>query len=202
MMAAPEPAFAECAQLAAASAGRLAIDFLRSQSIHVAISFQRTIMRRRYFTVVGYLLLATTAFAGSKPYENGRFGYVIDLPSDFRIVSTPDNGDGLGLASADGSAKLSVWGNYLTDGGFRQESDLRKGYEIDDGWTFTYEKRGTSWASLSGTKGDRIIYMRQIALCYDAMGNFRIEYPASRTKQFGPVIDRLVKSLKAPKHCD
>ncbi|WJH40576.1 hypothetical protein N7E02_08150 [Aliirhizobium terrae] len=159
-------------------------------------------MHRRYITVVATLLLATTSFAGSKPYENGRFGYMIELPSDFRTVSTPDNGDGLGLASADGAAKLSIWGNYLTEGGFRQESDLRKKFETDAGWQFSYEKRGASWASLSGTKGDRIVYIRQIALCDDAMGNFRIEYLAAQQRRFGPVIDRLVKTLKAPKHCE
>jgi hypothetical protein len=86
--------------------------------------------------------------------------------------------------------------------GFSQESDLRKKFEIDDGWKFTYEKRGASWASFSGVKGDRIIYIRQIALCDDAMGNFTLEYPAAQQKRYGPVIDILVTTLKAPKHCD
>jgi hypothetical protein len=37
---------------------------------------------------------------------------------------------------------------------------------------------GASWATLSGVKDNRIIYMRQIALCNDAMGNFTLEQPA------------------------
>lgn len=65
------------------------------------------------------------------------------------------------FVSADGTAKLSVWGNYVTEGGFRQESDLRKKFETEDGWKFSFEKSGASWASLSGTKGDQIIYMRR-----------------------------------------
>jgi hypothetical protein len=157
----------------------------------------------RASVIIISLLAATVATAADyRRYENGRFGYSIDFPSDFKTVSTPENGDGLGLASTDGSAALSVWGNYLTAGGFAQESALRKKFEIDDGWKFTYEKRGASWASLSGTKSDRIIYMRQIALCDDAMGNFTLDYPAAQQKRFGPVVDRLVKTLKAPKHCD
>jgi hypothetical protein len=66
----------------------------------------------------------------------------VDLPTDFTVVGTPENGDGIGLESADGLVKLSVWRNYLTVGGFRQESDQRRKFEIDDGWKFTYEKRG------------------------------------------------------------
>lgn len=160
-------------------------------------------MRHLFASVMFFALSANAGTtADFKPYENGRFGYQIDLPSEFKTVSTPDNGDGLGLASAGGSAKLAVWGNYVTEGGFRQESDLRKRFETDEGWNFSYEKRGASWASLSGTKGDRIVYMRQIALCDDAMGNFRIEYPTGQQKRFGPIIDRLVKSLRAPKHCE
>jgi hypothetical protein len=157
----------------------------------------------RFSIIFVVCVFATSASAADfKPYENGRFGYVIDLPSDFKTVLTPDNGDGIGLESADGTAKLSVWGNYLTEGGFRQESDLRKKFETEDGWKFSDEKRGASWASLSGTKGDQIIYMRQIALCDDAMGNFTLEYPAAQQKRCGPLVDRMVKTLKAPKHCD
>ncbi len=157
----------------------------------------------RFSVIFAACVFATSVVAADfKPYENGRFGYVIDLPADFKTVQIPDNGDGIGLESADGTAKLSVWGNYLTEGGFSQESDLRKKFEVEDGWKFTYEKRGASWASFSGTKGDRIIYMRQIALCDDAMGNFTVEYPAAQQKQFRPLVDRMVKTLKAPKHCD
>ncbi|MBX5012395.1 hypothetical protein HJB67_20875 [Rhizobium lentis] len=160
-------------------------------------------MRRRYVAILAALLSAATAAAADfKPYANGRFGYAADIPSDFKTTLVPENGDGLGLQSPDGKAKLAIWGNYVTEGGFSQESDLRKKFAIDDGWQFTYEKRGASWASLSGVKGDRIIYMRQIALCDDAMGNFTLEYPAAQQKRYAPVIDRLVKTLKAPKHCE
>lgn len=158
-------------------------------------------MRRRYVAILAALLSAATAAAADfKPYANGRFGYAADIPSDFKTTLMPENGDGLGLQSPDGKAKLSIWGNYVTEGGFSQKSDLRKKFATDAGWQFTYEKRGASWASYSGTKGDRIIYMRQIALCDGAMGNFTLEYPARQQKRYGPVIDTMVKTLKAPKH--
>lgn len=202
MMDETQKAFAEYAQLECHLGTQAGIDFLTPRPLHATKRSWETIMQRRYIAVVGFLLLTTSAIAASKAYENGRFGYTIELPSGFKTVSTADNGDGLSLASADGSAKLSVWGDHLTEGGFRQESELRKKFEADDGWMFSYEKRGPSWASISGTKGDRIVYMRQIALCEDTIGNFRLEYPAAQQVRFGPVVDRLVKSLKAPKHCD
>jgi len=146
---------------------------------------------------------ATSANAADfKPYENGRFGYEVDLPSDFRTVLIPDNGDGIGLESADGLAKLSVWGNNITEDSFRAEGDLRRKLQTEEGWKFTYEKRGASWASFSGTNADRFIYMREIALCDNAMGNFTIEYPSAEQKRYGPLIERLVKTLKAPARCE
>ncbi|WP_245269578.1 hypothetical protein [Allorhizobium undicola] len=144
-------------------------------------------MRRRHIIFLAALLAAPMVTAADwKPYTNGRFGYSVDLPAGFRTILVPENGDGIRLESTDGQTKLSVWGNNITEGGFSEESDLRKKFQIDDGWKLTYGKRAASWASFSGTKGDRIIYMRQIALCDDAMGNFTLEYPARQQKRYGP----------------
>ncbi|CCM75337.1 hypothetical protein [Rhizobium mesoamericanum] len=159
-------------------------------------------MLRRSVVSIAVLVASAATAADFATYENGRFGYSIDLPTDFKTVLTPENGDGISLESSDRSTKLSVWGNYLTEGGFAQESKLRWKFEADDGWKFTYEKRGPSWASFSGIKGDRIIYLRQIALCDDAMGNFTLEYPSVAQKRYGPVIERMVKTLKAQRRCD
>jgi hypothetical protein len=149
------------------------------------------------------MLTASFVFAaGFKTYENARFGYFIEMPSDFKIVSIPENGDGLAFESADGVAKLSVWGNYLTQGGFKDESDFRLKSQEDEGWKITYEKRGASWASFSGIKGGHIFYMREIALCDDAMGNFLLEYPADQQRRFGSLVQKLVTTLKAAAHCE
>jgi hypothetical protein len=159
-------------------------------------------MHRLALTVIFYSISITLCVAADfRRYENDRFSYTIDVPSDFKTVLNPDNGDGIGLHSADDSAQLLIWGNNLTQGGFLVESDLRRGYAIDAGFRFTYERRGATWASLSGRKGEKIIYMRQILLCDAAMGNFTLEYPAAQQKRFEPVIDRMVKTLKPHKPC-
>ncbi len=40
------------------------------------------------------VFVTSVVAADFKPHENGRFGYVIDLPSDFKTVQMPGNGDG------------------------------------------------------------------------------------------------------------
>ncbi len=159
-------------------------------------------MSWRSIFLISILASSTASAADFKSYENPRFNYSIEVPSDFKIVSIPENSDGLAFESVDGTAKLSVWGNYLTDGGFKAEGDFRLKAQGEEGWKITYEKRGVSWASFSGVKGGRIFYMREIALCDDAVGNFLLEYPASDQKRFGRVIEKLVKTLKAAPRCE
>jgi hypothetical protein len=156
----------------------------------------------RITTFAMALLSTTTAMAIEfQPYLNSRFGYQIDLPSTFKVVSVADNGDGQSLQSSDGSATLLVWGNYITQEGFQAETSWRRESYVEDGWRITYEKASAAWASFSGLKNGRILYVREIALCGGAIGNFALEYPQAEQKSFGPLVQALVKSLEAPKHC-
>ncbi|OCJ10255.1 hypothetical protein A6U86_24290 [Rhizobium sp. AC27/96] len=148
------------------------------------------------------LLSTSTAAADGKLYKNSRFGYSIDIPSAFRIVSIADNGDGMSLESASGSAKLLVWGNNIMQESFKAESAERRKFYVEEGWQITYEKRAAKWASFSGTHGERILYVRQIGLCDGAMGNFSLEYPQNDQKLYGAIVDGLVKSLAAAGPCE
>jgi hypothetical protein len=150
-----------------------------------------------------FCLLSTSALAADdKPYVNSRFGYSIDLPSEFKVVSVADNNDGMSLGSPDGSAKLLVWGNNIMEGDFKAESSSRRKSYAEDGWLISYEKHASAWASYSGSRGDRILYVREIALCDGAMGNFSLEYPKVDQNRYGGLIEKLVKSLAAPNRCE
>ncbi len=152
--------------------------------------------------VVSLCLISTSVMAAdSKAYRNSRFDYSIDLPTEFKTVSVADNGDGMSLQSADGKAKLLVWGNYIMDGSFRDESNSRRKFYVEDGWQISYQKQAASWASFSGTKENRILYVRQISLCDGAVGNFSLEYPRGEQQRYGAIVDKLVKSLAAAKPC-
>lgn len=153
--------------------------------------------------VITFCLLSTSALAADdKPYLNSRFGYSIDLPSEFKVVSVADNNDGMSLESPDGSATLLVWGNNIMERDFKAESDSRRKSYVEEGWLISYEKHAPTWASYSGSRGDRILYVSEIALCDGAMGNFSLVYPKVDQKRYGAVIERLVKSLAAPNRCE
>ncbi|WEO70146.1 hypothetical protein [Rhizobium rhizogenes] len=173
----------------------------KKSKVGILVFYRRKCMIGR--AVITLCLLSTSAVAADyKPYQNSRFGYSIDLPSEFKVVSVADNNDGMKLVSLSGSAMLLVWGNQIMQGGFKAESDYRRKSYSDEGWQISYEKHATAWASYSGVRDGRILYVREIALCDDAMGNFSLEYPQVDQKRYGAIVERLVKSLAAPRHCE
>ncbi|MCL6709593.1 hypothetical protein M8R20_21625 [Pseudomonas sp. R2.Fl] len=162
-----------------------------------------TIRRRTAITPLLALGLALPALAGDwRPYANARFGYEIEVPAGFVAGPEADNGDGLRLASADGSAELLVWGTSVTEGDFRLEADDRRNTSVYiDGWTIGYEKATDTWISYSGTRDGRVLYARGIALCDGLAAFFQLTYPQADRKAYDAVIVRMVKSLKPAEGC-
>lgn len=155
------------------------------------------------------ILMATLLFTGAAQaaewtsYSNARFGESIDIPPGFvNDVPEPENADGLTFHSADSDAELLVWGNNLVDENFRVATIARMQNEKDDGWIISYESgdktSGVTWFVYSGSKADRIMYVRSIASCKDTQAlHFRLEYPKAQKKNYDMVITRMGKSLKA-----
>ena len=139
------------------------------------------------------------AAAGWAPYVNGRFGYAVDIPPGFSLVNEADNGDGRSYAN--GSATLAVWGNYLAAGPFEDDVADRRATYKREGWDLSYDRQTAGWASLSGTRGDRILYHRTIRLCDDAAASFVLEYPVSMKAEISPLVGKLVKSLHPAEGC-
>ena len=88
-------------------------------------------------------------------------------------------------------------GGNITEGDFESAVASAREYLAGDGWTITYEAVTPSWASLSGTQGQRILYQRMIALCDGQYAAFRLEYSAVDSSELDPVVNRLVQTLKA-----
>ena len=94
------------------------------------------------------------------------------------------------------TAKLSIYGSLIVEGDF--ESTVRQAIEWnkDDGWAITYEASTPSWASWSGKKGSRVLYVRAIRMCDGGIyGAFELEYSEADLRAYDPVVDRLVGSL-------
>jgi hypothetical protein len=133
-------------------------------------------------------------------YSNARFGETIDIPPDFvSNAPGPENGDGLTFHSADGKVELLVWGNSLSSGGLKSDTQERLQGEKDAGWNISYRKNmASAWFIFSGSKNDRIMYMRSIASCKGTQAlHFRIEYPKEQKQEYDAIITRLGKTLKA-----
>jgi hypothetical protein len=157
-------------------------------------------MIRRFVLIA--CVVATPALAQDwRPYANARFGYVVDLPADFTVTGKADNGDGMTLASKDSKAALRVFGANRMAEDFAAEIKGRVAMDSKDGWAISYDKPSKSWASYSGSRKDRILYTRAIALCHDAVGYVTIEYPKAQLQQYDGVVAHLVKTLVAPPRC-
>jgi hypothetical protein len=146
------------------------------------------------------LILPAPAFAAEwEPYANARFGFAVDIPPGFALVREADNGDG--RTYGNGGATLAVWAHYLTAGDFAEEVADRRVTYGQEGWDLSYDRETTGWASLSGTRGDRILYHRIIALCGDAVASFVLDYPQSMKAEISPFVGKLVKSLHPAEGC-
>lgn len=141
-------------------------------------------------------LLATPVFAADwGHYVNERFGVEADVPPGFEPGSPPENGDGLGFSTP--TAKLSIHGSLIIEGDFESQVAQLIQWDKDDGWAITYEASTPSWASWSGRRGSRILYVRAIQICDgDAYGAFELEYSEADLQAFDPIVNRLVRSLK------
>lgn len=136
-----------------------------------------------------------------QPYANGRFGYAVDLPPGFNVTNEADNGDGLTLRSADGTAELLVFGSTILDGSFADEADGRIASAEEDGWALSYKRVLGSAASWSGTRKNEILYARGVTLCDGSAGYFQIEYRKVDRKRYDAIVKRLVKSLHPAEGC-
>ena len=148
--------------------------------------------------ILAAFTLAARAAGDWSSYLNDRYGYEIAVPPGFVGQGEPDAHDGQVFRSADGNARLTVWGGDLFDAE-SVEDDV--GTRLDgfrrSGWNITYQSMTPDWASWSGTKGARVFYSREIAGCHgDRFAAFELQYPATQIGVMKPVISKLVAGLR------
>ena len=153
----------------------------------------------RFLIIACFALFAVPALAqGWGHYDNGRFGYGIDVPPGFAGDGESDNGDGQSFYDPRGAKGLVVWGGNLL-GDFEGEVASAMDYaQTENAWNITYQTTTPRWASFSGIKGIRVLYQRMILLCDGtSYAAFRAEYSVAETTEMDPVINRLVQTLRA-----
>lgn len=143
------------------------------------------------------LLFATPALAaGWGSYENARFGYAVGVPPDFIGGDEPANGDGLVFTRSDGAQSLRVYGANNMLANFELAAGKSAEYYDGQGWNISYQRTTPNWASFSGSKAGKVLYVRMISLCDGTQyATFELQYPKRDMSEMDAVVDRLVGSL-------
>ncbi|HMO29572.1 hypothetical protein [Enterovirga sp.] len=157
--------------------------------------------RRALITLAAIILLAAACEARAESwstYVNDRFGATADYPARFSVLAEPPaNNDGQRFFTADRRASLAVFGFFNTeDETPEQIMESRK----NAGIRYTLAAAGRGAFTLSGRRGDRIVYERclrsrhkDIYVCVD------LEYPAEELAAYDPIVTRVANSLRAGK---
>jgi hypothetical protein len=146
-----------------------------------------------------FVTMATGTLAAEwSPYENLRFGFVIDIPAGFAGNGEASNGDGQVFRSSDGTQVLRVYGGNLLADDFETSVQAAMVHAEEAGWSLSYQRVTPSWASYSGLRNGQVLYARAIALCGgQQFAAFELEYPEAEIDEMHAAVDRLVASLKA-----
>ncbi|MDR0355097.1 MAG: hypothetical protein LBJ64_05110 [Deltaproteobacteria bacterium] len=135
-------------------------------------------------------------------YENGRFGYSLELPDIFDETIEPENGDGVEFKSVDGSHSLKVWGGHNVagdDGNSLLEDCYNRVAHIVPG----SERSGEGFYSIAysddgGRDGVEHIHHEYGAVNAETKAAFVLEYPKAEEARFSALIKRMEASLKIP----
>lgn len=150
----------------------------------------------RVFLAALATLAAVSAQAAEwQTYSNDRYGFTVEVPPGFVMQRAPDNGDGGTFLGRNGD-RIFVFGTFLVDLFFDDEARNRIAQAKKLGWDISYSRIEPDWASYSGTKGDRILYVRGNLLCEDAAAFVHLEYRSRDRKAYDAIVKRMIASLK------
>jgi hypothetical protein len=139
---------------------------------------------------------AAAAPEGWRTYANARFGTAIEYPAG--IFSTreppPENGDGQAFRSADGRARLLVYGANNV------ENDTPQSYvdKYVDPKGVSFRRVTRDFFAVSGVREGAIFYQR----CNfapppgDTIHCFMVTYPSDRKATWNPIVGRLSRTLR------
>lgn len=146
------------------------------------------------FSLLFVLSLATLVWAQQGfHYANARYGYSIDFPEGFVAQEEAPNGDGRVVESADGVARVLVYGSNNID-----ETSIDRAYSqalAELPVKPAYKARGNSWFVLSWLD-DSTIHYRKTFHGKGCSNTFWLQYPAGSKKTYDKIATKLEKSFK------
>ncbi len=143
-------------------------------------------------------VLAAEAESRFQTYRNARFGYSVEVPSDFRKGAAPTNNDGRVFYDRMSEGILSVFGMYNV----LEASPESYAVEREADWKdlkgeVTYRVMRKGWFVLSGTIDGEIFYERVLfSDDRETIATLLVRYPESKKERFGAFVTRASRSLR------
>ncbi len=135
--------------------------------------------------------------------RNERFGFSVDVPAAYKAAPPPENNDGRAYTSADGQIKISAYGHLFVEvKTLAEDAAQEEGFARTDGLVVTYRNISQQTFTLSGLKGDRILFEHGVPTCNaTAAAIIVLDYPAAQKARLDPVVARMVRSLHGSNGC-
>ncbi|NJM34666.1 MAG: hypothetical protein HC850_08110 [Rhodomicrobium sp.] len=137
-------------------------------------------------------------------YEDPRFGYTLFYPSAmFEPGPPPENGSGQTFATADGKAKIVVFGAFNAEN--YSPAEYRRvlleefgGYDRMD-----YSPTGKTWFVLSGFRGDNIYYQKVMFTCSNkVISVLSMTFPTAEKPFYEPLVETVEDNFKTGRGSD
>ena len=143
-------------------------------------------------------VVAAEAESSFQTYRNARFGYSVEVPSDFRRGEAPVNNDGRVFYDQLSEEILSVFGMYNA----LEASPESYAAEREADWkglngNVTYRAMRKGWFVLSGTVDGEIFYERVLfSDDRETIATLLVRYPELEKERFGAFVTRASRSLR------
>ncbi|MET3712173.1 hypothetical protein ABIC65_002885 [Sphingomonas trueperi] len=145
--------------------------------------------------MISTLALAVTA--NWSIYANARFGYSICYPSSvLRPQREADNGDGRAFLGSDGT-RLLAFGQWEGEAaGLAAWTKEQAQTYVGRLGKITYRAGRGDWMVFSGETGTGFVFYLKAMKHGDAFATFQLTYPATKTAQYRPIVQRLSQCLR------
>jgi hypothetical protein len=134
------------------------------------------------------------ASSGLATYTNSRFGFRLTYPQETLYPQGESaNGDGQVFASADGTLRVTAWGERRDSQEpiaeiFAYESRGLAGANRD--FVVTYKRQKDNWFVVSGTSGAEGVYRRAL-LTPDYIARYEVRWNSAETERWRPIMESL-----------
>jgi hypothetical protein len=144
------------------------------------------------------LLWVTPAPASAATYVNVRYGYAVSYPADL-LVAEPeaDAGDGRMFHARQGTAKMSVWGEWKMDGLDQSPAGIAReaGSHCAPGGA-AYRVVKPRLVALSCVTPEGWVTYQKTLIGKEALTTVTFDYPTAERRRWDPVVASIAASLR------